>query len=70
MLIMLNLIGGVIQPLKINHRLLIMYAAGAVGCNYQDTTAHSSSEAEFMATCDVGKLFLFFRSLLMDLNVE
>jgi hypothetical protein len=32
--------------------------------------AHSSTEAEFTAACDAGKMILYFRSLLADLGVE
>jgi hypothetical protein len=48
-----------------------MYAGGAVGyrCKYQDTIAHSSTEAEFTAACDAGKMILYFRSILEDLNI-
>ena len=60
-----------------NHRksvtgIVIMYAGGAVGyrCKYQDVIAHSSTEAEFTAACDAGKLILFFRSILEDLGFE
>ena len=49
-----------------------MYAGGAVGyrCKYQDVIAHSSTEAEFTAACNAGKMILFFRSILADLGVE
>jgi len=52
--------------------VLIMFAGGAVGyrCKHQDTIAHSSTEAEFTAACDAGKMILFFRSLLYDLGIE
>jgi hypothetical protein len=52
--------------------VLLMFAGGAIGyrCKYQDTIAHSSTEAEFTAACDAGKLILFFRSLLYDLGIE
>jgi dUTP pyrophosphatase len=52
--------------------VLIMFAGGAVGyrCKYQDTIAHSSTEAEFAIACDAGKMILFFRSLLYDLGIE
>ena len=60
-----------------NHRksisgIVILYAGGAVGyrCKYQDVIAHSSTEAEFTAACDAGKLILFFRSILEDLGFE
>jgi hypothetical protein len=32
--------------------------------------AHSSTEAEFTAACDAGKMILFFRSLLDELGIE
>ena len=52
--------------------IVIMYAGGAIGykCKYQDVIAHSSTEAEFTAACDAGKLILFFRSILADLGIE
>jgi hypothetical protein len=52
--------------------MVIMYAGGAIGYKpkYQDTIAHSSTEAEFVAACDTVKLILFFRSLLEDLKLE
>jgi hypothetical protein len=52
--------------------VILMFAGGAVGyrCRYQDVIAHSSTEAEFTAACDAGKMILFFRSLLQDLNIE
>jgi hypothetical protein len=61
----------------INHRksisgIILMYAGGAVGykCKYQDVIAHSSTEAEFTAACDAGKMILYFRSILEDLGFE
>jgi hypothetical protein len=52
--------------------IVIMFAGGAVGykCKYQDVIAHSSTEAEFTAACDAGKMILFFRSILADLGLE
>jgi hypothetical protein len=52
--------------------IALMYAGGVIGyrCKFQDTIAHSSTEAEFTAACDAGKLILFFRSLLQDLSIE
>jgi len=46
--------------------IIIMYAGGVVGyrTRFQDTIAHSSTEAEFTTACDAGKLILYFRSLL------
>ena len=39
-------------------------------CKYQDVIAHSSTEAEFTAACDAGKMILYFRSILEDLGFE
>jgi hypothetical protein len=52
--------------------VVLMFAGGAVGyrCRYQDVIAHSSTEAEFTAACDAGKMILFFRSILADLGIE
>jgi hypothetical protein len=49
--------------------IALLYAGGAIGykCKYQDTIAHSSTEAEFVAVCYAAKMILFFRSLLEDL---
>ena len=51
--------------------IIMMYAGGAVGykTKYQSTIAHSSTEAEFTAACEAGKLILFFRSILYDLHL-
>jgi hypothetical protein len=35
----------------------------------QPTVALSSTEAEFMATCDAAKMLLFIRSILWDLGI-
>lgn len=35
----------------------------------QPTVAMSSTEAEFMAACDAGKMMLFIRSILWDLDI-
>lgn len=52
--------------------IVLMYAGSAVGykCKYQDVIAHSSTEAEFTAACDAGKMILFFRSILAELGIE
>jgi hypothetical protein len=52
--------------------IILMYAGGTIGywSKYQDTIPHSSTEAEFTAAFDAGKLILFFRSLLANLHVE
>lgn len=51
--------------------IILMYAGGAVGykTKYQETIAHSSTEAEFTAACEAGKLILYFRSILEDLHL-
>jgi hypothetical protein len=51
--------------------IALLYAGGVVGyrTKFQDTIAHSSTEAEFTAACDAGKLILFYRSLLEDLQI-
>ena len=36
---------------------------------FQPTVALSSTEAEFMAACDVGRMSLFVRSILWDLDI-
>lgn len=48
-----------------------MYAGGTIGyvTRFQDTLAHSTTEAEFTAACDAGKLILYFRSLLEDMGI-
>jgi hypothetical protein len=38
-------------------------------CIFQPTVAGSSTEAEFMATADAGKMILFVRSVLWDLGI-
>ena len=36
---------------------------------YQNTIAHSSTEAEFVVACDAAKLALYLRSILEDISV-
>lgn len=52
--------------------IALMYAGGTIGykTKYQDTIAHSSTEAEFTAACDAAKMILFFRSILADLGIK
>jgi hypothetical protein len=59
-----------------NHRksvsgIILMYAGGAIGykTKYQEAIAHSSTEAEFTAACEAGKLILYFRSILDDIHM-
>jgi len=49
----------------------IRLAGGTIAykCKFQPTVAGSSTEAEFMAAYDTGKMILFIRSVLWDLNV-
>ena len=60
----------------ISHRksvsgIAVMYAGGVVHfkTRYQDTIALSSTEAEFVALCDAGKVVLYTRSVLDELGV-
>jgi hypothetical protein len=49
----------------------IRLAGGTIAykCKFQPTVAGSSTEAEFMAAYDTGKMILFIRSVLWDLHV-
>ena len=49
--------------------IIIMLAGGYIAykSKYQDVIALSTTEAEFVAACNAGKLILFFRLLLKDL---
>ncbi len=51
--------------------IIIMLAGGAIAykSKYQEVIALSTTEAEFIAACDAGKMILFFRSILEDLGV-
>ena len=51
--------------------ICIRLAGGSVAykCKFQPTIAGLSTEAEFMAACDTGKMILFVRSVLWDLNI-
>jgi hypothetical protein len=48
-----------------------MLAGGAVGykTKFQHAIALSSTEGEFVSTCEVGKMILYFRSILNDLHI-
>ena len=50
----------------------VIYAGGVVcyKTKYQETIALSSTEAEFVALCDAGKVVLYARSILDDLAVS
>jgi hypothetical protein len=52
--------------------IAIMLAGAVVGYNtkYQDTVAHSSTEAEFVAACEMAKTVLFFRSILNESGIS
>jgi hypothetical protein len=49
----------------------IHLAGGTIAykCRFQPTVTSSSTEAEFMAACDTGKMFLYIRSILWDLHI-
>jgi hypothetical protein len=49
----------------------VKFAGGIIAykTKLQPTIALSSTEAEFMAACDAGKMMLFIRSILWDLNI-
>lgn len=49
---------------------VIMLAGAAIGykTRFQKAVALSSTEAEWVAACEVGKMILYFRSLLYDLG--
>lgn len=51
--------------------ICIRLAGGTIAykTKFQPTVALSSTEAEFMAACDVGRMSLFVRSILWDLNI-
>ncbi len=52
--------------------MVLVYAGGAVGykSKFQPIIAHSYTEAEFVAACDMAKMILFFRSLLQQVGIE
>jgi hypothetical protein len=52
--------------------MVLMFAGGTIGykTKYQPFIAHSSTEAEFVAACDMAKMILFFRSLLDEVGVK
>ena len=51
--------------------ICIQLAGGTIAykTKFQPTVALSSTEAEFMAACNVGRMCLFVRSILWDLNI-
>ena len=51
--------------------ICIHLAGGTIAykCKFQPTVAGSSTEAEFMAACNTGKMILFIRSVLWDLRI-
>jgi hypothetical protein len=51
--------------------ICIRLAGGTVAykCKFQLTVTGSSTEAKFMAACDTGKMILFVRIVLWDLNI-
>jgi hypothetical protein len=51
--------------------ICIQLAGGTIAykTNFQPTVALSSTEVEFMAACDVGRMCLFICSILWDLDI-
>jgi hypothetical protein len=51
--------------------ITIKLAGGTIAykTRLQPTVALSSTEAEFMAACDAGKMILFVRSIMWDLGI-
>ena len=51
--------------------ICLRFAGGTIGykTRFQPTVALSSTEAEFMAACDAGKMLLYVRSILYDLGI-
>ena len=51
--------------------ICIQLAGGTIAykTKFQPTVALSSTEAEFMAACDVGRMSLYIRSILWDLDI-
>ena len=51
--------------------IAVQLAGGTIAykTKLQPTVSLSSTEAEFMATCDAGKMLLFIRSILWDLGI-
>jgi hypothetical protein len=52
--------------------MVLMMSGGAIDykSKFQMVIAHSSTEAEFVAICNMGKMILFFRAFLEDIGVE
>jgi len=49
--------------------ILLAGAAIAYKTRFQNTIAHSSMDAGWLAACDVGKVILYYRSLLEELGI-
>jgi len=62
--------GDTIQRKSISG-IAIMFAGGVIAykSKRQEVIALSTTEAEFVAACDAGKMILFFRSILEDLGI-
>ena len=52
--------------------IVMMFAGGCIyyKTKFQPTIAHSTTEAEFAAACDAGKITLYLRSILEELGLE
>ena len=62
---------GDIQHRKSVTGIILKVAGGCVlyKTKYQDTIAHSTTEAEFTAACDAAKAILYVRSILEEVNM-
>jgi hypothetical protein len=49
--------------------ILLAGAVIAYKTRFQNTIAHSSTDAEWIAACDLGKVILYYRSLLEELGI-
>ena len=63
---------GDVKHRKLVSGIVIKLAGGAVLYRtiYQQAIAHSSTKAEFVAACDVGKYILYLRSLLEEIGLR
>jgi hypothetical protein len=60
-----------VKTRRLFSRICVQLAGGTIAykTKFQLTVALSSTEAEFMAACNVGRMSLFIRSILWDLDI-